>query len=218
MKTLKEIQVMTDRNKLQEAITELEYTLNGDPKNAQTLFLLGVCHFRRSEFKNAEDEFRNTVAQDGAAFKAWYYLGLALEKQERQDEAQQAFKVANSLNGKFKPAKEKLQLAVPQEPAEGKPNAKNVAAEQLAEDGLAKGIYTDQKNKFVYYTECFLIFIITLIFALPIFGGIVGGVIGVIVMGVSGSESAGILVGGIVAVLVGFGAAIANAGSVKKFK
>jgi membrane protein YdbS with pleckstrin-like domain len=105
-----------------------------DSRNTEARFLLGVSRFRQGEWPAAEREFRNTIALHNRNHLAHYYLGLALERQNRIDDAHLEYQVALGLRPDLAQARKKLglegQFAVAQPPLTGQ-NRKQDPAESL---------------------------------------------------------------------------------------
>jgi tetratricopeptide (TPR) repeat protein len=84
-----EARELLSQGNISEAAQVLDEALRRDPKNAETRFLLGVAHFKSGEWFSAEGDFRDAIALNDRHIlaNAHYYLGLALERQGRPDDA-----------------------------------------------------------------------------------------------------------------------------------
>lgn len=73
--------------------------LGGDDRLRHEALLTGadVC-WQRWRFAEAEEYARKALELDSGSAEAWYLLGLILEFQERQDEAEKAFRKAAQLD------------------------------------------------------------------------------------------------------------------------
>ena len=83
-------------------------------------FLRGVAHFRLHEYASAENSFRGVLALDATRADAFYYLGLALERQGDNAAAAKAYRAALALDPSLTKAHVKLRTfddRVPSAPA-----------------------------------------------------------------------------------------------------
>ena len=62
--------------------------LGRDPEAA---YVLGVAHFRLREYEPAERAFRHAIRLDPTRARAFYYLGLTMERRARETEALNAY-------------------------------------------------------------------------------------------------------------------------------
>lgn len=183
--------------------------------DAKVSHLLGVCDFRESKFEKAEEHFRKAASLDGLFAESRYYIGLCLERNGRPQEARIEYKAVLAIQPNHARALKKLSLDAQAVTAAGgnavsaaaQPEAAGDAAAQLAEQGLAKGIFTDRKSTFVYVLQ----WITTIVFTTALVGGVCTFIVSAVTQfSLIGSLAIGLPLG----VLFG----IANAGGIKKFK
>lgn len=82
--------------------------LGNEPDNLEAEFLLGVCHLRLGSFEAAQATFSRLHSLGKNDYRAAYYLGLALERQGRNQEARTAYQKALNMNPTLREAQEKL--------------------------------------------------------------------------------------------------------------
>lgn len=104
---------------------------NTELENPTAQYWMGVCHLRSKQFTQAEKQFRKAVSlgvghPQTAHFH--YYLGLSLERQQRQPEADAAYRATLALAPKYRLAADKLGL-----PLDSTPRPAPEAATPLAE-------------------------------------------------------------------------------------
>jgi len=99
---------LIDARKIEEATRMLESFLQKNPNSAWATYLLGVCHFRTKQFNIAESMFRRSIFIERNAHLAHYYLGLALERQNRPSEATVEYRIALEIKPEFKEAQQKI--------------------------------------------------------------------------------------------------------------
>ena len=182
--------------------------------DAKVSHLLGVCEFRESKFEKAEEHFRNAVSLDGLFAESRYYIGLCLERQGRIQEARIEYGAVLVVKPNHALALKKLGNKVlpvagaggSAAPVTAQPAAASDAAAKLDREGLAKGIYTDRKSRFVYVVQ----WMVTFLFTVALVGTIATFLVGIAVPNLEFAIPIGILIGAF------FG--IANAGNIKKFK
>ena len=88
-------------------------------ENPIAQFWMGVCYLRSKQFTRAEKQFRKAVSlgvghPQTAHFH--YYLGLSLERQQRQPEADAAYRATLALAPKYRLAADKLGLPLESTP------------------------------------------------------------------------------------------------------
>lgn len=113
-----EARQLLDAGKPEEAKARLEAIAKGDESGPQVAMLHGVAEFRLKRFDRAEALFREVLEAQSDHDKAVYYLGLALERQGRADEALDAYREAVRLRPDFSEAREKLEEQGEEPPAE----------------------------------------------------------------------------------------------------
>ena len=86
--------VLMTQGKLDEAIGICEAALDSHPGNAHFLSCLGQCQMGKGNLAAAEVHFRLALAADETQAAGWNKLGVALDRQERLDEALEAFEHA----------------------------------------------------------------------------------------------------------------------------
>ena len=74
-----------------DAIRSYERALAQHPDNFDCLICLGNCHLELLDALSAEAYFRRAIAMQGQRPDAWGHLGVALGRQDREDEAREAF-------------------------------------------------------------------------------------------------------------------------------
>lgn len=104
----KKAKALLDDGRLSDASALLQAQLQKQPDGVAYQMLLGVVKFRLQHFNEAEELFRQVVVSQPNHYKGVYYLGLSLERQNRNHEALEAFKETNRLQPDFAKAKEKL--------------------------------------------------------------------------------------------------------------
>jgi Flp pilus assembly protein TadD len=92
--------VLQMQGRLDEAAQSHERALALDSRNIQSLINLGTCKVDQGDFPAAEAHFRRAIALDGERARAWANLAVALARQDRYDEAFDAFACAEELEGK----------------------------------------------------------------------------------------------------------------------
>lgn len=100
--------------------------------DADAAYLRSVSHFRLGDFVAAETHARNAVSLNASHAAAFYYLGLATERQNCREEALAAYRVVLALDPTHQKAREKLEVQdgpaasaprAPHPPAAGRPAA-----------------------------------------------------------------------------------------------
>ncbi|MCD4811992.1 tetratricopeptide repeat protein [bacterium] len=95
---------------IDSAIPLLQGVIKNEPNNEEANYILGVCKFRKKQFAEAERFFSKVVSINNAHYNAQYYLGLALERQNRKkEEFISQYRIALALKPDFKEAKKKLE-------------------------------------------------------------------------------------------------------------
>jgi tetratricopeptide (TPR) repeat protein len=229
--TYKEARALLRRGGVAEVRSMLAPLEAQGSQDAKVSFLLGVCDFRGSNFEAAEAHFRVASSLDGLFADARYYIGLCLDRRGRGPEARIEYMSVLAIEPNHASANKKLGTGLPDRPAPDRamatpaapraappakpPATEPSAASRLAEDGLAKGIYTEQKPPFVYWLQLIFVFLFTFVLA----GGVGGAACAVIAGAVIGMpEGPSAVVAVIGAVLIGGGFGIASAGTIRKFK
>jgi len=98
----------TMENKWDEAERHLGLALTADPKSSEVYNTLGSLYLKRGDLDRAREFFLKTIALDAKMAGAHYNLGLVLRKQQRNEEAAQAFRQALLVDPQFRPAREAL--------------------------------------------------------------------------------------------------------------
>jgi len=104
----KQAAALIDAGKIEEATRMLEPILEKNPSSARAAYLLGVCYFRKKQFNVAESMLRRSIHNERNSHLAHYYLGLALERQNRLPEASVEYKIALEIKPEFKEAQQKI--------------------------------------------------------------------------------------------------------------
>jgi tetratricopeptide (TPR) repeat protein len=78
------------------------------PNHFQPQFLLGICYLRTNDLGAAELSFRKAVALDNGSHDGHYYLGLTLERQGRNRDAQLEYRFALAIKPDFREAAERI--------------------------------------------------------------------------------------------------------------
>ncbi|MEE9294194.1 MAG: tetratricopeptide repeat protein [Phycisphaerae bacterium] len=90
------------------AIAETERALDGDPRQARALAVKGAAHLSLREWPLAESALTEATKLDPQQDRYFYYLGNALEAQDRRSDAINAYKAAIRLNAANAPAHQRL--------------------------------------------------------------------------------------------------------------
>jgi tetratricopeptide (TPR) repeat protein len=101
------------RGNVRTALPLLLAVAEAAPNHFDSQYDLGVCYFRIGEFQAAEERFRQALRLDNGRHLAHYYLGLALERQNRSVDAMFQYKFALTVKPDFEEAKKKLGLNDP---------------------------------------------------------------------------------------------------------
>jgi len=80
-----------------QATVALEKAKRREPEKASIREALGIAYLRIQRYEEAEREFRAMLELSPADHYAHYGLGRALEKQDRQAEANGHYKLASSM-------------------------------------------------------------------------------------------------------------------------
>jgi hypothetical protein len=99
---------MLEAGRADDARALLSDILTDEPENLEAEFLLGVCHLRLGSFEAAQSVFARLHSLGNSDYRAAYYLGLALERQGRIQEARNAYRKALNMNPTLREAQEKL--------------------------------------------------------------------------------------------------------------
>jgi FkbM family methyltransferase len=83
--------VLQTEKRTNDAIRSYERALAQHPDNFDCLICLGNCHLELLDALSAETYFRRAIATQGQRSDAWGHLGVALGRQDREDEAREAF-------------------------------------------------------------------------------------------------------------------------------
>jgi Flp pilus assembly protein TadD len=81
-------------NDYPDAIIWLKRSLSGDPANAEAWYFLGRAYMQRGDFVEAEKDFRQSLAIVPHDPKALDNLGLSMAAQNRNEDAESAYKDA----------------------------------------------------------------------------------------------------------------------------
>lgn len=99
---------------IQEAVLALQRSIALEAHDLRSLLVLATCELIRNRFSEAESILRDAIAR-GAAASGWVNLGVALERQDRIEEATAAYVEAErleSLNGEQVGARTNLAVAL----------------------------------------------------------------------------------------------------------
>src|SRR4029453_1688228 len=91
--------VMQALKRLDQAAAGYERALELSADNVQCLINLGVCRVDQDNPVAGEAQIRHAIAVDSDRARAWANLGVALARQDRNDEAFHAFQRAGRLGG-----------------------------------------------------------------------------------------------------------------------
>jgi predicted O-linked N-acetylglucosamine transferase (SPINDLY family) len=89
------------RGEFTRVVEILERVLGIDPGNDDARFGLGLALLELDRYAEAEDCFRNAVAQNPEDAALHYNLGLTLHRQGRSDEALESYRTAIRLDGRL---------------------------------------------------------------------------------------------------------------------
>jgi tetratricopeptide (TPR) repeat protein len=113
MNSYEQGRVFFEAGQIDRALDSLNAFVRKNPKHFEAVYLLGVCHFKRHHYSDAEKQLRAAVALNNRSYIMYYYLGLALERQSHLDEAIQCYKYTLNLNPGFEKARMKLRRFQP---------------------------------------------------------------------------------------------------------
>jgi Flp pilus assembly protein TadD len=85
-----------------QATVALEKAKRREPDKASIREALGIAYFRIGRWEEAEAEFRKVLELSPTDDYAHYALGRALQKQDREHEANGHYKLASSLRPRSK--------------------------------------------------------------------------------------------------------------------
>lgn len=85
------------QDRIDDAIAAYARVLAIDPRHFDGLIALGNCHLDRGDLADAEARFRQAIDVDAERAVAWRFLGLALDRCDREDEAIAAHRRAVEL-------------------------------------------------------------------------------------------------------------------------
>jgi len=108
-------------DKIDEAITRLEWLALQYPANAEVLFQLGRMYYNRNEVEKAVNQFLLALTANPNHSNALYSLGIAYEKQGKIKDAIAAFEAVLEWNPDVREIKDriaKLKQPVPAMPSE----------------------------------------------------------------------------------------------------
>lgn len=95
--------------RIHEALSILNKSIEQErAADPEILYLLGVAHFRLGDFSIAESDLRKAISLDPSRADAFYYLGLAAERQKHNGNALKAYQTALALNPTLEKAREKV--------------------------------------------------------------------------------------------------------------
>jgi tetratricopeptide (TPR) repeat protein len=80
--------------RMTEAARALDRAIALEPASASARHARGLAHLLFGDAAAAEREFRDALARGAQSFEAYYHLAVSLERQQRTDEAIDAFKTA----------------------------------------------------------------------------------------------------------------------------
>ena len=196
-------------NKMAKALVHFEILASENQNDAIVNMKLGTCQFRTDDFSAAEKSFHKVVQLQIKNHMAWYYLGLSQERQDNTSDAKIAYKFALAIKPDFKEALQKLGLETDKPK---NPKKDSTVSDDLANSGMTKGLFTQEKSAFVFWAER-----LTHIFiGLVVYGGVFGGIAGFFGHIATGNEFLAIVVGLCVGGIVGILMAIIGAGKVSR--
>ena len=105
---LAQAETLIQRGAITQAFEILKPIVQEGSNSEPAAYLLGICYFRLQKFNDAEALFRRSISNDTHNHLAYYYLGLALERQDRRPEAEVEYRIALAINPEFKEAQQKL--------------------------------------------------------------------------------------------------------------
>jgi tetratricopeptide (TPR) repeat protein len=91
--------LLFDMGRFDEAAVALNSLIEHYPEDTENRWLLGVCKIRQRDLSGAEALFRSALAAGGNRAVIWKDLGVALELQDRLEEAIEASKMAVRVEG-----------------------------------------------------------------------------------------------------------------------
>jgi len=95
-------------NNIDEAIKILEKARTMEGAEAETIYTLGVCFFRKGKFTRALDTFKEYVDIDKRSADTHYYIGLCYERLGNDPESVEYFQLTLDLDKNHAKANEKL--------------------------------------------------------------------------------------------------------------
>ncbi|MCX6737808.1 MAG: tetratricopeptide repeat protein [Candidatus Parcubacteria bacterium] len=95
-------------NKIDEAITRLEWLASQYPANADVLFQLGRMYYNKDEVEKAINQFLSALTIDPNHSNALYSLGIAYEKQGMVKDAIAAYEAVLKLNPDVQEIKDRI--------------------------------------------------------------------------------------------------------------
>ncbi len=124
---------LLDAGRTGDALSLLARNIEEFPRDADSIYLSGVCHARSGDYAAAEKLFSKAVKLNRDLFQAYSDLGLAQSRQHKFSLAIKSFRKALAKNPRFAPAHSQLALAYlqTQQPAK----ALKHAGEAVAIDG-----------------------------------------------------------------------------------
>jgi len=199
------------QNKMAAAAPLFENLLLETPGDNELRMKLGICLFRTQDFQAAEARFRAVSAAQNHNHMAWYYLGLTQERQGREDDARTSYRFALSIKPDFSEAQQKLggESSRPLAPNKA---SKSLPGEALEEADLARGIFTQQKSRFIFRCEQVAYFFLGLLFI----GGVTGSMAAFVTSIVTNDNDAALVIGIGVGAVVGLVSGIIKAGNVSR--
>lgn len=137
-----------EANKIALAVKAFDDVLKRDPNNTEATYKLGICQFRLKDFAHSERIFRTLIADQYGHYEAWYYLGLCLKRQDKDEEAATVFKIALAINPDFKAAKRKLGIQKP----ENRPGEAKATLDEM-ENGPGEELYSSKMRRMSSFTS-----------------------------------------------------------------
>lgn len=80
------------QGKIEQAIPQLSNAVVLRPQNAGLYFQLGLLHYKNDDLEKAQGSFQQALSVNSDYANARYFLGLALARQEKRDEALSHFR------------------------------------------------------------------------------------------------------------------------------
>ncbi|OGK77025.1 MAG: hypothetical protein A2X52_01200 [Candidatus Rokubacteria bacterium GWC2_70_16] len=100
---LHEVWDLIDARRFGEALAALDKILAAEPDDAAAIDLKGICFLRQEQNAMAEASFRTALEHLPASAPIYVHLGEALARQQREDEALEAYECAVRYDDTYAP-------------------------------------------------------------------------------------------------------------------